>query len=74
MSAPTEILAVPALDLKAQYRTIREEIDRAVRGVVESQYFILGPEVAQFEAEAAEYCGSPTPSAAPRAPTPCCCR
>jgi dTDP-4-amino-4,6-dideoxygalactose transaminase len=58
MSQPTEPLAVPALDLKAQYQSIRDEIDAAVRRVVESQYFILGPEVSEFEAEAAAYCGS----------------
>ncbi len=59
MSVPAEPLTVPALDLKAQYLSIREEIDLAVRGVVESQHFILGPEVAQFEAEAARYCEVP---------------
>jgi len=58
MSVSTEPRAVPALDLRAQYLTIRDELDRAVRGVVESQYFILGPEVSRFEAEAAEYCGA----------------
>src|SRR5947209_7822445 len=49
-------MSVPALDLRAQYRSIRDEIDRVVRSVLESQYFILGPEVAGFEAEAARYC------------------
>jgi dTDP-4-amino-4,6-dideoxygalactose transaminase len=58
MSQPTEPIAVPALDLKAQYQSIRDEIDAVVRRVIESQYFILGPEVAEFEAEAAAYCGS----------------
>jgi dTDP-4-amino-4,6-dideoxygalactose transaminase len=56
VSNATEPIAVPALDLKAQYASIRDEIDEAVRSVIESQYFILGPEVAQFEAEAARYC------------------
>ncbi len=57
MSDPqSEPLAVPALDLKAQYRTIRDEIEPVVRQVLESQYFILGPEVLAFEAEAAAYC------------------
>ncbi len=59
MSDPqSEPLAVPALDLKAQYRTIRDEIEPVVRQVLESQYFILGPEVAAFEDEAAAYCGA----------------
>ena len=48
-------MPVPLLDLKAQYATIREEIRAAVDGVLESQYFILGPEVEELEAEVAEY-------------------
>ena len=50
-------ISVPALDLKAQYKTIRDEIEPVVRDVLESQYFILGPQVSDFEKEAAEYCG-----------------
>ena len=57
MSRPTEPIAVPALDLKAQYRTIREEIEGTLRSVIENQAFILGPEVSAFEAEVADYCG-----------------
>ena len=57
MSLPSEPIAVPALDLKAQYQSIREEIDRVVHAVVESQYFILGPEVSGLESEVADYCG-----------------
>ena len=56
MSDANEPMSVPALDLKAQYRTIRHEIEPVVQQVLESQYFILGPEVAQFEAEAGAYC------------------
>lgn len=48
--------AVPLLDLKAQYATIREEVRAAVDRVLESQYFILGPEVEALEAEVAAYC------------------
>jgi dTDP-4-amino-4,6-dideoxygalactose transaminase len=58
MSVATEPIAVPALDLKAQYQSIREEVDRAIRNVVESQQFILGPEVAALEDEIARYCGA----------------
>jgi dTDP-4-amino-4,6-dideoxygalactose transaminase len=57
VSLPSEPIAVPALDLKAQYQSIREEIDRVVHAVVESQYFILGPEVSGLESEVADYCG-----------------
>lgn len=59
MSAAAEPIAVPALDLKAQYRTIREEIEPVVRAVLESQYFVLGPEVSNLEAEVARYCRVP---------------
>lgn len=52
-------MSVPLLDLKAQYRAIRSEIDAAVREVFESQYFILGPKVLDFEAAVAKYCGVP---------------
>jgi len=51
-------MKVPLLDLKAQYATIRDEIEPAVREVFESQYFILGPTVAAFEEEVAAYCGA----------------
>ena len=57
VSLPTEPISVPALDLKAQYRTIRDEIERVVLEVIESQHFILGPEVNALEAEVAAYCG-----------------
>ena len=49
---------VPYLDLKAQYRSIKSEIDAAVAGVLESCQFVLGAEVASFEQEFAAYCGA----------------
>jgi len=51
------VTAVPLLDLKAQYRPMRDEIRTAIDEVCDSQYFILGPKVAEFEANVAEYCG-----------------
>jgi dTDP-4-amino-4,6-dideoxygalactose transaminase len=48
---------IPYLDLKAQYHSIKDEIDSAVARVLESSQFILGEEVAAFEAEFAAYCG-----------------
>ena len=54
--SPIEPMSVPALDLKAQYAAIRDEVEPVIRAVIESQYFVLGPEVAGFEAEAAAYC------------------
>ncbi len=52
-------MAVPLLDLKAQYASIKDELDAAVLGVVESQYFVLGPEVQALEEEIADYIGVP---------------
>jgi len=48
---------VPLLDLKAQYRTIKAEIDAAVAEVMESQHFILGPKVVECEKAIAKYSG-----------------
>jgi dTDP-4-amino-4,6-dideoxygalactose transaminase len=50
-------VAVPLLDLKIQYQSIKADLDAAVARVIESQYFILGPEVAAFEQEVAAYTG-----------------
>ena len=44
---------VPLLDLVAQYDGIKDEVLRAMMTVVERQGFIMGPEVAQLEAEVA---------------------
>jgi dTDP-4-amino-4,6-dideoxygalactose transaminase len=51
-------IKVPYLDLKAQYRSIKSEIDEAIARVLESCQFVLGPEVAAFENEFAAYCGT----------------
>ncbi len=48
---------VPMLDLKAQYATIKNEIDETVLAVMASQSFILGAEVAALEKEIAAYSG-----------------
>jgi dTDP-4-amino-4,6-dideoxygalactose transaminase len=58
VSRSAEPLSVPALDLKAQYSAIRDEIERALRDVIERQQFILGPDVAGLEEEIAGYCGA----------------
>jgi dTDP-4-amino-4,6-dideoxygalactose transaminase len=59
MSQERTKLNVPLLDLKAQYQTIKKEIDETLIKVVESQYFILSPEVSSLESEIAEYTGVP---------------
>jgi len=50
------VTRVPLLDLKAQYATIKYEIEPVVKDVIESQYFILGPKVKEFEEHMAGYC------------------
>ena len=50
-------MKVPLLDLKAQYQAIKPEIDEAIAKVVESQYFILGPEVEKLEKDICSYLG-----------------
>ena len=47
---------IPFVDLKAQYATIKDEINVAIQGVLESCQFTLGNEVAAFEQEFAAYC------------------
>jgi dTDP-4-amino-4,6-dideoxygalactose transaminase len=49
---------IPFLDLKAPYFELKQELDAAIASVVSSGWFIGGPEVDQFEAEYAIYCGA----------------
>ena len=51
-------IRIPYLDLKAQYQSIKPEIDAAIARVLESCQFVLGSEVADFEREFATYCGA----------------
>ena len=45
-------------DTRAQYDSIKEDILRAAEAVMEKSYFILGENVAAFEREFADYCGT----------------
>ncbi|MCM3871429.1 MAG: DegT/DnrJ/EryC1/StrS family aminotransferase [Pyrinomonadaceae bacterium] len=47
---------IPLVDLRAQYLTIKEEIDAAISEVVESCQFVLGEKVEAFESDFARYC------------------
>jgi dTDP-4-amino-4,6-dideoxygalactose transaminase/acetyltransferase-like isoleucine patch superfamily enzyme len=49
------VSSVPLLDLKAQYATIRDQIEPVLKEVIESQYFILGPKVKELEEKIAAY-------------------
>lgn len=52
------VMQVPLLDLAAQYAPIRDAVVEAVTRVVDTQRFILGPEVEGFESEVAAYLGA----------------
>jgi dTDP-4-amino-4,6-dideoxygalactose transaminase len=49
-------MQVPLLDLKSQYKTIKDDVLKVVEEIFESQYFILGPRVDALEKEIAGYC------------------
>ena len=49
-------MAVPMLDLKAQWAQVGEQITAAFDEVYATQRFIMGPVVEQFENEVAKYC------------------
>jgi dTDP-4-amino-4,6-dideoxygalactose transaminase len=51
-------VAVPLLDLRAQYGPLKEEIEHVVREVMDSQAFVLGEPVERLENEVAGYVGS----------------
>ncbi|MDD3688871.1 MAG: DegT/DnrJ/EryC1/StrS family aminotransferase [Synergistaceae bacterium] len=48
---------IPTLDLTRNYARLKDEVQEAVNSVLESQYFILGPDVARFEEECGNYLG-----------------
>lgn len=48
---------IPLIDLRAQYHSLKPEIDQAVQEVLESGHFILGPNVNLLEQEIAQYLG-----------------
>jgi dTDP-4-amino-4,6-dideoxygalactose transaminase len=51
-------MQVPLLDLKIQYKAIKHEIEPKLLSICDSQYFILGPDVASFEEKLAKYCNT----------------
>ena len=55
-ASPPKLL-FPFLDLKAEYATMKEEIQAAIEQVMESQQFIMGPQVRELEAEVASLIG-----------------
>lgn len=57
MQKSNQMRSVPFLDLSLLHREIRESLDEACRRVLDSGWFIMGPELEAFEAEFASYCG-----------------
>jgi dTDP-4-amino-4,6-dideoxygalactose transaminase len=50
-------MQIPMVNLAIQYSALREEIDQAISGVLETTQFILGPQGRAFEEEIADYLG-----------------
>lgn len=48
---------IPLIDLKAQYKSIAEDLDRVTKEVLSSASYIMGKNVTEFEKEFAEYIG-----------------
>src|SRR5688572_10966846 len=57
MSASSTAVAIPFVDLKAQYQSIKTDIDAAIASVISETAFIGGPHVKAFEDAFARYCG-----------------
>ncbi|RMH01045.1 MAG: DegT/DnrJ/EryC1/StrS family aminotransferase [Chloroflexi bacterium] len=53
-------MEVPFVDLRAQYASIKEDVDEAIANVLARVDFVLGEAVAAFESAFAEYCGAKT--------------
>jgi dTDP-4-amino-4,6-dideoxygalactose transaminase len=51
-------MPVPFVDLQAQYRSVKAEVDEAIQRVLDTSAFILGREVEAFERAFAEYVGA----------------
>lgn len=49
-------MRIPLVDLKRQYLSIKDEIDRAISRVIDNSSFILGEEVSSFEQDFARFC------------------
>lgn len=52
------MIKIPYLDLKAQYNSIKSEIDAAIQKTLENSTFVLGPDVEEFEKEFADFCNT----------------
>src|SRR5207247_9563994 len=53
----SSVAGIPFVNLSAQHRALKDDLLSAVARVLEHGQFILGPEVAEFERQFAEFCG-----------------
>ena len=67
-------MRIPFVDLRAQYGSIKTEMDAAIAAVLNETAFIGGPHVKEFEAAFANYCGVRSALVSPTAPTRCTSR
>ena len=51
-------ITVPLLDLKLQYESLRDEVEPMLQEICDSQYFVLGPKVAELENKISSYVGT----------------
>jgi dTDP-4-amino-4,6-dideoxygalactose transaminase len=58
MQASAKAPTIPYLDLPAQMRAIRKDLDAAIARTLDNCSFCLGPDVAQFEKDFARFCGA----------------
>src|SRR5579883_3451341 len=56
------VVQVPFVDLRAQYLTIKREVDAAIESVIDTTAFVGGEQVSAFEAEFAAYCADVDPN------------
>ena len=71
---------IPYLDLPAQLRPLRKELDAVIAKTIDNCSFCLGPDVAQFEQDFARYCDVPgtrsvsiAEGTSVRCTSQCCC-
>jgi dTDP-4-amino-4,6-dideoxygalactose transaminase len=50
--------SIPYLDLRAQIKPLRAEIDAVIARTIDNCSFVLGPDTAQFEKDFAKFCGA----------------
>ena len=50
-------MQIPLVDLKRQYLSIKNEVDKAIQEVIDKSAFIMGENVQEFENEFAKFCG-----------------